>query len=1444
MPTSGGSNNSNSSGGGVGNRHNNGGLASSSSSSSSRFNLLAPSRTNPAMGKPGNSDQSMQRYLLTEPEGVFPLPSQSNGSKLSSCCFKVSMLTMADVEIYPDFDPWQKNKQEDALAVEYIQKGYYERQWLNENSSARVTMLSLLKQWTSLPALSFFLLNSMDSRDKACRISSASTFKPPPRVTLTDQKKEAWLRDLATPSVPLRKLSRTIPHGIRNRTLLEQCCLKAIPISRAVWFARCVGANELRGLKRKGNTGSHTAMAAEVGWIRDWSEDVVTFIEKIVREFDVSKDAKASTTTTMATWKFKIEYITRLLAHLFHEDLLDRQLVLKWSLRFLQNSKPEELAVTLVYVKMFWSYLSSSRVLSQSLARALLSQYSALSSTKYLSPELFSPLLMKVSECIKELFLSSPDSFVIPEYWRSLGPVLSEAIKTDFPLIEESLQMIRVRNESLIVSDAPIVRSQRNQRARFVKELDSLKAPFNFYAFSKAVRALGLKEDECLQILFNWATFVNRAHQDKVYLCLSLCQFWRDEYNWDISASFQYFLVHIHDFSLYSRKELFDLTSEFLENDLLLLESYFRGLISSGLLFVKRLRQASDGHLALLTNLPMSRYPVEFRNQQAMLLRGLGCSDNQEYTTFAQAKSLIENRLAFLFEGSSLGSDYDTSDLTAEEVEILDNLTKGSKVELCDLLLDEFETKLNNSSSAGSLNYFQFGLVQRVLTVLRGPRTLYTMIEMLLPKITSATFLYILANTIRDDLEVFSTFGDIPELIQLLVTQYKSLKVRPRMSKGFVDLLSLTMDAVKPDLRVELEQMLKPSTNPSPMDVSKLSPVSESIASDGTITAGNSGECDEVDELLLAKIGITNNVQIDSRSIQNYFEPASSMFLDACKKNGDEIRQLIKVLQHLREADVYVFTDVLVKWLRDQVEPELQQNSCVFLKVLVFLVIYECITIDKIADIFMQLKSVKSPDSPVHPTKVMLDLIASNDLRAFKLRALEETSLDFQRNLFRGTHCKIFLKYIFQGLVESTETTLPVHDWYNGSVGRFLIWLSNHDTNMLINVIVDPVLESKDRKAIDALSNMLRGLIGTPELSDDLSKDPVSMILQLLKSVTVYNLSLCQIQMRVLLQSMHPQALENTSDNEFYSEKEIISSLLKSASKAEYEGISNETVGDMMIFLPKTLKGQLLQSVELSFLQSDTFPKVKVGSEDGAENSVGVLFEIVDAIADSATEDITANTTLDVHKNLSQLISLSEECPDEEDSDDDEIECKMQVDNNNGYTSKDVKDGIKLFVKIIMIQCQTFPPEAKIRERLVQGLLSLLETPLAAGASEMNGLLIDTLNAIRGELSDVSSHPTGQTPSHGRKMVSTPSQHDPKQAVSSNAGQMLASATACNEIKTKDDTSYLSDLMIYDKTTHSYKDLSLRSFDLLEDPNPTMSINDVPLNLSMFDSSIIENNPP
>jgi mediator of RNA polymerase II transcription subunit 12 len=122
---------------------------------------------------------------------------------------------------------------------------------------------------------------ALEKRQDHNVVDTPSTFKPPPRVTLTDNKRETWLRDLANPSVQLRRLSRTIPHGIRGKTLLEQCLSKSIPVGRAVWLAKCVGANEIRAFKRKGTSGA-LAVGLEVKWVREWTTNVQQFMEGVV----------------------------------------------------------------------------------------------------------------------------------------------------------------------------------------------------------------------------------------------------------------------------------------------------------------------------------------------------------------------------------------------------------------------------------------------------------------------------------------------------------------------------------------------------------------------------------------------------------------------------------------------------------------------------------------------------------------------------------------------------------------------------------------------------------------------------------------------------------------------------------------------------------------------------------------------------------------------------------------------------------------------------------------------------------------------------------------------------------------------------------------------------------------------------------------------------------
>ena len=185
--------------------------------------------------------------------------------------------------VVADFNPWIGNHPEDQFSENVIRQGYYDKAQMtqNETGSAKAAIFPALKHKSGLQTLSSLFTSVMAQRRFNGQINAASTFKPPPRVTVTDTKREIWLKDLANPTIPLRRLSRSIPHGIRGKVLLDQSLSKNIPIERAVWLAKCVGANELRSFRRKGISGT-LALGGEVKWIRDFTVCVEQFVEGAV----------------------------------------------------------------------------------------------------------------------------------------------------------------------------------------------------------------------------------------------------------------------------------------------------------------------------------------------------------------------------------------------------------------------------------------------------------------------------------------------------------------------------------------------------------------------------------------------------------------------------------------------------------------------------------------------------------------------------------------------------------------------------------------------------------------------------------------------------------------------------------------------------------------------------------------------------------------------------------------------------------------------------------------------------------------------------------------------------------------------------------------------------------------------------------------------------------
>ena len=199
-----------------------------------------------------------------------------------------------------DFFPWSGtagNHPEDQFNTLVIKEGYSEKKFVEpETQSAKTVLFHGLKQRSGLNALSIFFAGVLWHRRNAGQVTAPSTFKPPPRVTLTDTKKEVWLKDLANSAIPLRKLSRSIPHGVRNKVLLDQCLNKNVPIDRAVWLVKCVGTNELRTFRRLGKGNNASVLEGERKWLKDWTLVIEQFVERVFFSFGEQN------------WKAKVNY--------------------------------------------------------------------------------------------------------------------------------------------------------------------------------------------------------------------------------------------------------------------------------------------------------------------------------------------------------------------------------------------------------------------------------------------------------------------------------------------------------------------------------------------------------------------------------------------------------------------------------------------------------------------------------------------------------------------------------------------------------------------------------------------------------------------------------------------------------------------------------------------------------------------------------------------------------------------------------------------------------------------------------------------------------------------------------------------------------------------------------------------------------------------------------
>ncbi|KAK9476384.1 hypothetical protein V1514DRAFT_336991 [Lipomyces japonicus] len=565
-------------------------------------------------------DGGLKVYYMTPPAELSPLLKDS-----------------ADAG-YPDFFPYSGNHAEDNIVEAYIQHGFEDKPFLsNETGSARQNLYASLWRKNSLSSLSSFMLNAMNRRHNINKIKSQTTFKPPPRVTLTDVKREAWLKDLASPAVPLRRLSRTIPHGIRNKVLIEQCVGKNVPINRAVWFARCVGANELRGLKRKGNNAS--VADAEWQWIRDWTVQLTNVLDKLCAECA----AKPDDTTTK--WRSRFAYVMNFATHLYSEDLIDRGYFLDWTVQLLHATVLDRVPVALVLTHLFWSQIIKDNRKSKKLAEALVFHVKE-ANIKTASFKLYNALLEKLAQCVGRLLLDAPEAFIIPESWHGMRPVLQKCMHIiNASGVDRAFESVARANLTILHQESAtcLIGNQsrdadQEQRQRLLVVLKNSSTPYDVDQVSdELLLALSMPpatydgddDGRLVLVVSEWAVCDSGAGsvdddvEARLSLVTSILKKWTSMGKGIFEALFSLFDAYQSlpglDLNLF---KIF--LSQLLDKHVFTPDVYIRKVISRGIFLFPEMQSKIKCHEFILHNLALDNYSNHLKNQRDYLLANAG----------------------------------------------------------------------------------------------------------------------------------------------------------------------------------------------------------------------------------------------------------------------------------------------------------------------------------------------------------------------------------------------------------------------------------------------------------------------------------------------------------------------------------------------------------------------------------------------------------------------------------------------------------------------------------------------------------------------------------------------------------------------------------------------------------------------------------------------------
>lgn len=735
--------------------------------------------------------------------------------------------------LFADYKPWTGTSSEDVLNQDVIRSGFTDKSAVTaqtETNTARHSLWQSMKNKNGLPLLSMLLVQAMDKRQALGKCTTPSTFKPPPRVTLTDTKREAWLRDLASRDVPLRRLSRTIPHGIRGKPLLDQCLAKEVPLGRAIWLIKCVGANEIRAFRRKGMSGA-VAHSGEVKWIKEWTLCVEQFVAAMVSSCG-QKD-----------WKAHIRYTVRLIATLYTEDLLDHQHFLDWLIASFSSSHAETLPMWSFLVQIFWTHITGVQKRGQLLTEAIASQLASLSARP--ASSLLDPLLSSLRRYLLKLVTDHKECAIGLNDWSTVkATLLVMAEQVGDHRSRVAINEVINCNDRLNPSSASLSTTRKPPSKLLFEYLDALPPKISPEECAEKCKVICPDELLLTGSLLDWGSSIYRTGITRIYHTIRILQQLGSTgmipgYG-IVRAIFDPNAQIARDQVLFSK-----IVTDLVLSGHFAYGKYLQALISSGVALKQDAPQCS-----LLFNIPDTILsPQQISLRRAILSRIHVISSDE--ISVASLQSQLGNML------------HDSGSVAVTEVDrmlmqFFDMKSTGMG-NVCKYLLDTLE-RSRTGKEPMTLDSLSFSTVRTILEGALDYAALSTVLGGLMPD--SAPLLVTdFAATIERHLSIFGAIGSLEMLTSRLLQCYARARRDVRLDKPCI-LSTMAICRIQPAFAGQityLENDLLTCEQQHPAAV--CSPASDSILAvqNGTINADEDidrilASGNTMDEQMLARL--------------------------------------------------------------------------------------------------------------------------------------------------------------------------------------------------------------------------------------------------------------------------------------------------------------------------------------------------------------------------------------------------------------------------------------------------------------------------------------------------------------------------------------------------------------------------------------------------------------